>query len=176
MFGEPGQSIDKRFYVSDFIKYSFKSRSRISPDALKIIIDKYQDGWSLGDIASLIGCSKNKVRIELKKSKIAIRSSVAQATNRRPLKSAKQKALPYYGFCYFEGKIIKDPREFPVLNKIHFMWEQKKTIHQITQALNQQGIGPRRAKAWSWLAVKNIVDRFNQEKILLKEGGEYEFR
>ena len=143
---------------------------------MKIIAEKYQNGCSLGEIAKIIGCSKDKVRTELKKAGIAIRSSVTEATNRRSLKSGKQKALPYYGFCYFEGKIIKDPREFPVLSKIHFMWEQKKTIHQITQALNQGKVSPRRAELWSWLAVKNIVERFNQEKIILKPGGEYEFR
>lgn len=95
----------------------------------------YKKGQSLMDIARHFDCSKHKVRAELKSQKVQIRVSVTQATHMRKLKSGKQNALPYYGFCYFEGKIIKDPKEFPILSKIHNLHEQGKTIHQITQSL-----------------------------------------
>ena len=140
------------------------------------MVEKYENGCSLREIAKLFDCSKHKVRNELKKAQVQIRQSVTQETNMRPLKLGKQNALPYFGFCYFEGQIIKDPREFPVLSKMHLMWEQNSTIHQITQALNKNKIPSRHGKTWSWAAVRNIIERFNQKKLVLHKGGKYEFR
>ncbi len=138
--------------------------------------EMYKRGQSLLEIARHFDCSKHKVRTELKKAKVQTRASVTQATHKRRLKSGKQNALPYYGFCYFEGKIIKDPKEFPILSKIHSLHEQGKTIHQITQSLIKSKLPSRKGKIWSWAAVQNIVERFKQKNIILISGGEYEFR
>lgn len=142
----------------------------------KIMIEKYKNGSSLRELAKLFDCSKSKITTALKKAKVKIRSSITQETNKRSLKSGKQNALPYYGFCYLEGQIIKDPKEFPSLSKIHLMHEQGMTIHQITQSLNKNKMPSRLGKVWSWAAVRNIIERFIQKKVILKKGGEYEFR
>ena len=89
-----------------------------------------------------------------------LRESIAQPTSRRGL--GKQGALPYYGFCYSEGQIVRDPKEFPVLKLIHRLWQEEKAIHQITQELNRQKIPSRKGRRWSWAAVRNIVRRFVQ--------------
>lgn len=141
-----------------------------------MIAEKYKSGSSLGQIAKLLGYSKCKIRSELRKAKVIIRSSITQETNQRSINSFKQNALPYYGFCYFEGQISKDPKEFPVLMKIHMMWSQGRNAHDITKALNQEKILSRKGKSWSWAAVKNILNRFNEKKIILTKDGNYEFR
>lgn len=141
-----------------------------------MIVEKYKSGSSLGQIAKLLGYSKCKIRTELKKAKVIIRASLTQETNQRPINSFKQSALPYYGFCYFEGQISKDPREFPVLLKIHMQWSQGRNAHDITKSLNEAKILSRKGKTWSWAAVKNILNRFDDKKIILTKDGKYEFR
>lgn len=151
-------------------------KTRISAADAKTIAEKYENGCSLRDIAFLFGFSKNKVRSEVKRNGLELRSRRPQATHQRSLKSGKQSALPYYGFCYFEGKIVKDPREFPVLQMIHRYWSQGKTIHQINLELNRAKILSRTGKVWSWAAIQNLVIRFETKKVILHKGGKYEFR
>lgn len=105
-----------------------------------------------------------------------LRESITQETNQRSINSFKQGALPYYGFCYFEGQIAKHPKEFPILAKIHFMWSQGRNAHDVTKALNHAKILSRKGKSWSWAAVKNILNRFDDKKINLTKDGKYEFR
>lgn len=79
----------------------------------------------------------------------------------RKQKRGKQGARPYYGFCYFEGEIVKDPREYPTLVLIHDFWKEGKTIHQIVKELNCRSLTSRTGRKWSWAAVSNIVTRFS---------------
>ncbi|MBL7670297.1 MAG: recombinase family protein [Bdellovibrionaceae bacterium] len=174
--GDPCRSLSERIYPIDFRPQFFETRNRISSEDAKIIAEKYQKGCSLRDIAKLLGSSKNRVRSELKKLGLEPSQSNAQATHKRSLKSGKQAALPYYGFCYFEGQIVKDPREFPTLQTIHRLWSRGKSIHQINQELNRAKIPSRKGKAWSWAAIQNIVLRFKNKQIILSKGGKYEFR
>jgi hypothetical protein len=130
---------------------------------------------SLKDIAREFGCSKNKIRKDLLKAGLELRSKSTQATDRRDVSAGKQGALPYFGFCYLEGKIVKDPREFPTLQMIHQCWQGKRTAHQIVQELNHLKILSRTGKTWSWAAVQNILDRFELGKVSIQKGGRYEF-
>lgn len=79
----------------------------------------------------------------------------------RKQKRGKQGARPYYGFCYFEGEIVKDPREYPTLVLIHDLWNEQKTIHQVVKELSNRSLTSRTGRKWSWAAVSNIVDRFS---------------
>lgn len=89
---------------------------------------------------------------------------------------SKSGAKPFYGFCYFESALAKHPIEFPVLLKIHRMWADGWTIHQITQELNKLKIKSRESKKWSWAATRNIVHRFEQRILNIENGGNYELR
>lgn len=173
--GEPSLSISERIYPIDFIEHYFKNRNRISSGDAKIIAEKYENGCSLRDLAKLYGYSKNKVRSILRCQGIRPRMGLTQATYERSLKSGKQGALPYYGFCYFEGQIVKDPREFPILQIIHRHWCRERSIHQITLELNRTKVLSRKGRTWSWAAIKNIVTRFENRHVNLSEGGEFEF-
>lgn len=168
--------ISERIYPIDFRPHYFETRNRISPDDAKSIAEKYENGCSLRDLAKLFGYSKSKIRSNLKRQGLKPRDGATQATHKRSSKSGKQGALPYYGFCYFEGQIIKDPREFPILRLIHRQWSQGKSIHQINLELNRAKVLSRKGKTWSWAAIQNIVIRFETKKIILSKGGNYEFR
>ncbi len=120
------------------------------------------------------GWTKSQIRRELYQRGIKPRDRQNLATGVRALKPGKQGSLPYFGFCNFEGRIVKDPREFPVLQVIHRHWSRGKTIHQINLELNKAKILSRTGKQWSWAALRNIVERFAAKKIILLNGGKYE--
>lgn len=168
--------LSERIYPVDFKEHSFETRNRISSGDAKIIAEKYKDGCSLRDLGKLFGYSKNKIRSILKRQGLEPRLGIAQATHKRAFRLGKQGALPYYGFCYLEGQIVKDPREFPTLQTIHRIWSRGKSIHQINQDLNREKIPSRKGKAWSWAAIQNIVLRFENKQVILSKVGKYEFR
>ena len=176
VFGDPSLVISEPIYPVDFKEHVFETRNRISIEDAKVVAEKYKSGCSLRDLAKLYGYSKSKIRSTLKRQGLKPRAVIAQATHRRSLKSGKQGTLPYYGFCYFEGQIVKDPREFPILQLIHRYWSQGKSIHQINLELNRAKILSRKGKTWSWAALQNIVVRFETKKVILSKGGKYEFR
>jgi hypothetical protein len=87
----------------------------------------------------------------------------------------KVQARPPFGFCFLDGEITKDTREYPVLTLIHSRWKSGQNANSITAFLNARGIRSRLGKEWSWRAVRNIVQRFEQNKIVIN-GGTYELR
>ncbi len=169
--GEPRASLSERLYPIDTKDFSGIKQRRISPEMIAL----YRKGWSLRDIAREYGFSKNKVNADLRRAGVILRENITEATPHRK-SGGKQAALPYFGFCYFEGKIAPDTREFPTLKLIHRMWKNRKTIHQITLELNRTKIPSRKGREWSWAAVQNIVKRFEQKTVVLHPGGRYEFR
>ena len=170
--GDRSFSMYELFYPIDTKDFSLGNDVRILSELAVL----YEKGLSLREIAREIGCSKNGVRSSLLKGGHELRDQFSQATDKRGVSGGKQGALPFYGFCYFEGQIVRDPREFPTLQTIHNAWKKKLTIHQIANRLIQAGQLSRTGKLWSWAAVRNIVARFEQQIIVLHKGGKYEFR
>lgn len=141
------------------------------------MIEKYLLGFSARDIAKHFSCSKQKVLRLLKKNKINMRPSGVVTTRTAFLqRKSKNGSKPFYGFCYFEGKLTKHPMEFPVLLIIHRLWVEGRSIHQINLELNKQKIKSREGKIWSWAAIRNIVERFEKKILIIKYSGEYELR
>ena len=174
--GEPKPLISKHSHPTDIIQHSFQIQGRISLEDASFIAEMYLKGCSLKDIANRLGCSKHKIRNVLSRNKIKTRVSYSHAKNKRKSKFGKLSARPYFGFCYSEGVIVKDPIEYPILELIYRFWKQDKSHHQITLALNKAKILSRTRKEWSWAAVRNIVVRFEDKKVILKPGGKYELR
>lgn len=174
--GEPRLPINELLQAIDFTEFIVKISKRISAEDNQNAAEMYSKGMSLREISKQLGMSKNGVRSSLLRAGHKLREPAPKATHMRSLKSGKQSALPYYGFCYFEGKIVKDPREFPILQRIHRLWSQGRTIHQINLELNRAKLPSRKGRAWSWAAIQNIVARFENKQVVLLAGGKYEFR
>lgn len=172
MNGDPSFRISERLDHVDIIQFSPQGDPRISEKA----VEEYQKGQSIADIAKVLGRSKSFVKLRLERAGIEPREKLSQTTHMRRIKRGKQGARPYYGFCYLEGEIVKDPREFPTLVLIHERWVSKKTIHEIVKELNRKAIPSRKGKSWSWAALQNIVARFEDGHLKLSKGGKYEFR
>ena len=155
----------------DFIAFFPKEKAAISEK----IVQEYQKGQSVADIARLLKRSKSYILLRLKRAGIESRPKTSRGTAHHKLKQGKQGTRPYYGFCYLEGEVVKDPREFKTLMIIHQRWKDGQSIHEIVKELNRKKVPSRKGKCWSWAAVQNIVKRFEQGSLKLKNGGQYEF-
>ncbi len=63
-----------------------------------------------------------------------------------------------------------------ILKKSKVNMRSARTIHQINQELDKQKIKSREGKKWSWAAIRNIIQRFEQKILIIKNGGKYELR
>jgi hypothetical protein len=78
----------------------------------------------------------------------------------------KMKAKPPYGFCYFQGEVVKDPKEYPTLLLIKNLWTQGMSISSIIRHLDGKGIQSRMHKPWAYNVIKSTIQRI--------ESGQYE--
>jgi len=135
----------------------------------------YKKGLSLPDIAKQTGKAKSTVRAALLKAGIELRPKASlpvQATWREP---GKRNIRPYYGFCYFQGRVVPDPREYENLLLIHRLWKQDTNPNRIAEILNAKKIPARSASLWNRNSVVLILERFEIGIISIK-GDEYELR
>lgn len=169
-FGDPRPSTSEHWQPLESIEIVVPEKADFS----KEFVEKYQNGFSVGEIAAEYGCSKHKILLALKRHRVNMRPKVAFKTTEARRYGGKSASKPYYGFCYFEGKLTKHPIEFPVLQLIHRMWQQSKSAHYINLELDKRRFKSREGRQWSWAAIQNILKRFEEKKVVLHKGGRYE--
>lgn len=139
------------------------------------IADLYRQGLSLSDIRKQTGKAKSSIQ------KILVRAGVELRPNRSaPVTSTwrsvgKRNVRPPYGFCYFQGQVVPDQREYENLLLIHRLWKEGVNPNAIADRLNAKKIPPRSASAWNRNSVVNILERFKSNAIIIK-GDRYELR
>lgn len=140
------------------------------------LVDLYTNGLSLSDIAKQTGKPKTTIRSLLVKAGVRIRSSVPAPFSSAIRDSAKTNAAPYFGFCFFQGQVIPDPKEFVILQLIHELWKSGANPNRIADRLNEKKIRPRCAQKWNRNSIVKIINRFENKSVILKSGGKYELR
>jgi hypothetical protein len=118
---------------------------------------------------------QSSIREILTRSGIELRSKSSEPFARARRESGKGNILPYFGFCYFQGKVVPDQREHGHLHTIYNLWKTGLNPNAITDQLNAKKIPPRSASAWNRNSVVNILKRFETGVISLK-GGHLELR
>ena len=165
-------SINKHFQPIEFLKIP----SLEKPDFSREIIENYQKGLSLSEIAKLVGRSRSTVLATLKRNSVNLRPKHGVSTREYLRHKRRSHNRPYYGFCYMDGRLMIHPSEFPTLRLIHRKWQEKRSIHQIACELNRKKIKSREGRQWGWATIRKIVNRFEQKSIIIHHGGEYELR
>lgn len=101
---------------------------------------------------------------------LTVMASVAELernTIRERTQSGKQKAkespnyfegIPPYGYQAVDGKLEPNDKEQEVIMVIKNHKRSGKSLGQIAKFLNDNGISPRRGKAWYATTVKNVLD------------------
>jgi len=129
----------------------------------------YEKGLSLSEISAETKIPKTTVRSALINGGIRLRQKENSSHVKNWQRRGKKGALPPYGFCYFQGEIVPHPKEYKTLLVIRKLWQKGMNSNAIATELNRQRIPSRMAKAWSWNAVKNIVDRLKNNQLPIKE-------
>lgn len=75
----------------------------------------------------------------------------------------KSSAPPPYGYCYLDGRLERDPREYPTLQIMKEQWRRGKSPTEIARYLNGRNIKTRTGKAWKQPTVFYIIQRLKNE-------------
>ena len=137
--------------------------------------DLYKNGLSLSDITKQTSKSKSVIRASLLRDGIELRGNVAPPAVILKSLSGKSNTQPPYGFCYFQGKVVPNQKEYENLMLIYQLWKLETNPNRIADTLTEKKIQPRLAKSWNRNSVINILNRFKYKQIILK-GGHLELR
>lgn len=66
--------------------------------------------------------------------------------------------LPY-GYDWLDGKLVADPKEYRVVQKVIKLWNDGQSPRTIADHLNQQKIPTRMGKSWFHSSVNSIIKR-----------------
>lgn len=135
----------------------------------------YINGYSLRDISMSTGRAKSVIQRSLVSMGIELRPNVATPFFRQKKEVGKSNIRPPYGFCYFQGKVVPDQKEYENLMLIYQLWKLGTNPNRIADTLTEKKIKPRLAKSWNRNSIINILNRFENKQIILK-GGHLELR
>ncbi len=130
---------------------------------------------SLSDIEAHVGISKGKVRGLLLRAGISLRNQHDEIGRISQRTKSKKAAKPPYGFCFYEGQIVKHPIEYPHLLSIIQKWKTGHSLNSIATWLNGKKVRSPMGKQWSWNSIANIIQRIKTGQ-LVEKGGKYELR
>jgi hypothetical protein len=139
------------------------------------VVRLYKMGLSLREIESQEGLPKTTIRSMLIRSKVPLRPMREEVARVSKGNRGKKNWKPPFGFCYFEGRITRHPKEYPILLTIIRRWKSGQSANSIAKWLNGQGIASPMNCSWSWNSVTNIIQRIKTGK-LIQKGERYELR
>jgi lambda repressor-like predicted transcriptional regulator len=126
----------------------------------------YEKGLSISDIADQTGLKNTAIWRNLKKQRKVLRSQDPVSFDRWRKGRGKTRARPPYGFCYFQGEVIKSPNEYPTLLLIESLSRKHGlSITAIVDALAKKKIKSRTGKGWSYNVIKSTLKRFEDGTI-----------
>lgn len=169
--GRESHLLSERSQPAVTIELPESERPGISPQ----FSDLYLKGHSLREIEQQTGTVKSVVRRRLLASGVKLRSHIAVPFSSKKKFTGKSNIRPPYGFCYFQGQIAPDQKEYGNLLLIYKLWKSNPNSNRISDLLNEKKIPPRTAKHWNRNSVINILNRFENKQIVSK-GGQLELR
>ena len=155
----------------DFIHLTFSNSTACDEN----ITELYKKGNSFRDIEKLTGISKTKIRDVLIRLKFPIRPVHEESHRATQRLVGKKNVKPPYGFAYFEGRVVKHPKEYPVLLSIINQWKLGMSLNSIATKLNGKRVPSSMGKTWSWNSIDNIIKRIKNGH-LVQSGDQYELR
>lgn len=121
------------------------------------------DGLSINEISSITGNPYSTIRGQLKKNGVTLRINKSVRVSGSSRQQFKSSAPPPYGYCYLNGRLEKDPKEYPVLTIITEQWKQGRTPTEIAKYLCSRKLKTRKGVDWLQAHVFNIVQRLKEE-------------
>jgi hypothetical protein len=125
----------------------------------------YQSGLSVSDIADQTGYRRTAIWKCLNDQQKLLRPQAPVSFDRWRKGRGKTRARPPYGFCFFDGEVVKNPSEYPTLLLIKKLRGRDLSITAIVEALAKKSFRSRMGKPWSYNVIKAIVGRIENGTI-----------
>ncbi len=147
--------------VHDFIEFHISKITSKKSD-LKAL---YEQGHSIPEIASQLCLSISAARSHLLKLGVSLRPKGSVNFAKVKGNNFKSSAPPPYGYCYLDGHLHKDPREYPILQIIERQTQVGRTPTEIARYLNDKKYKTRHGKTWRQAHTFNIIQRIKAVKM-----------
>lgn len=157
--GSPSPLTCNLSQIHDFIEFAVDEFSALAASFRRL----YQQGYSIREISKITGRSFSTIQSQLKKDGVTLRINKAVKILHPLRQQFKSSSPPPYGYCYMNGRIEKDPREFQILTIIKEQWQLGNTPTQIAKYLCSRKLKTRKGVAWGQAHVFNIVQRLKEE-------------
>ena len=119
----------------------------------------YLKGLSISDISKQTGITRSSVYQSLRKNRHVLRPAKSVPFDRWRKGHGKTGNKPPYGWCFYQGELVHDPKEQVVVLLIESLWKQGKTIGEIVRELNGKGYRSRMGRDWGYGVVKGVINR-----------------
>lgn len=154
-FGWPKPSTSNNWPGIDFIEFF----DRRSPRIIEIVGPLYLKGLSISDIHDQTGIPRSSIYSSLRTNRHSLRPQKSVPFDRWRKGHGKTRNKPPYGWCFSQGELVKDPREYPVVQLIESLWKQGRTVGEIVRYLNGNGYRSRLNRDWGYGVIKGIIKR-----------------
>ena len=141
--------------VHDFIEIQVHLISQENPN----LKDLYEQGHSIKEIAAQFNLAYSSVHRQLVRQQVTFRANKSVSFLENQRQTFKNSAPPAYGYCYLEGHLQKDPREYPILQIIEKQRQTGRTPTEIARYLDGKKLKTRHGKSWRQAHVFNIIQR-----------------
>ena len=119
----------------------------------------YLNGHSLKEISAMTGYAYTTIRDQLVKGGVSLRINKSVSSNEVLRRSFKNSAPPPFGYCYLDGALIKDQKEYPILQMIDQLRRRGESPTSIANRLNDKKVKTRKGNIWKQPTVYNIIQR-----------------
>ncbi len=156
--GRPLPTTCKFLQQHDFTEYFEESVENIFAQTAPL----YQKGHSLKEISAMTGFPYTTIRDQLVKGGVTLRVNKSVSSTEVLRQSFKNSAPPPFGFYYLDGALVKDPKEYPILQMIDQLRRRGKSPTAIAKNLNDKKIRTRKGKIWKQATVYYIIQRLKE--------------
>lgn len=139
----------------DIIRFSAKTKEHI----FEVCAPLYEAGCSLREIEEKTGFAKTSIREALTSRGLTMRAVHERTSKEGGKASRPRSSIQPYGYTRLDGKLVKEPAEYRVIQKILTLWRSGKSFTSIAKHLNVQKIPTRQGRRWHQATVGKIVRR-----------------
>ena len=151
---EPAQTID-------YIDFFPNRQSRILDQALPL----FEKGHTFTEISNITGIPEATIRQKIQKH-------LGSSEYTTAMEKRRKRALPSqapYGFAKVGGQLLRDPREWHIVELMARLYKSGQSFNTIAKTLNEKAIPTRKAAVGRHDMVKKIIFR-NLHSKQLKNG------
>lgn len=156
-FGCPSIHISNLYGPLDFIEYF----DRRSPRIIEKIGSLYLNGLSITEIHRQTGIPRSTVYASIRTNRHKLRPPPDVPYTRWRRGNPKPRRNPPYGYGWLSGELVKDPKEYPIVQLIESLWKQGRSVGEIVRYLNGRGYRSRLGRDWGYGVIKRIFRRIN---------------